>query len=108
MLVWLHPPSFVFLDPSLYPTYPIRIKGFDYLIFRNYIGYVLGNVYPVPEQLVPSTYTPYFVGNQFPIVVQPMTSRYWQLTQQLVTTLVPTIVHVTVSLSIYVHRGFIH
>jgi hypothetical protein len=57
-------PPFVPLNPSLYPTYPIRTKGLDPLIFRNYIGYVFGNVYRVPEQpIVPPTYTPYFVEN---------------------------------------------
>jgi hypothetical protein len=51
------------LDPSLYPAYPIGTKGFDSSIFRNYIGYVLGNVYPILEQLVvPPTYIPYFIG----------------------------------------------
>jgi len=49
---------------SLYPTYQIGTKGLDSLIFKNYIGYVLGNVYQVHEQLVvPSTYIRYFVGN---------------------------------------------
>jgi hypothetical protein len=57
-------PPFVPLDISLYPTYQIGTKGLDSLIFRNYIGYVLGNVYQVPKQfVVPSTYIPYFVGN---------------------------------------------
>jgi len=32
-------PPFVPLDPSLYPTYPIKIKGFDSSIFKNYTGY---------------------------------------------------------------------
>jgi hypothetical protein len=68
-------PPFVPLDPSLYLAYPIGIKRFDSSIFRNYIGYVLGNVYPVPKQrIVPPTYIPNFVGNKFPIVVQPVTS----------------------------------
>jgi hypothetical protein len=57
-------PPFVPLDPSLYTTYPIGTKGLDSSIFRNYIGYVPRNVYPVLEQhVVPPTYTPYFVGN---------------------------------------------
>jgi len=64
------------LNPSLYLAYPIGIKGFDYLIFRNYTGYVPGNVNPVFEQLVaPPTYIPNFVGNQFPIVVQLVISK---------------------------------
>jgi hypothetical protein len=37
-------PPFVPLNPNLCPTYPIITKGFDYSIFRNYIGYVHGNV----------------------------------------------------------------
>jgi hypothetical protein len=45
-------PPFVPLDLSLYPTYQIGTKGLDSLIFRNYIGYVLGKVYQVLEQLV--------------------------------------------------------
>jgi len=57
-------PPFVPLDPSLYLAYPIRTKGFDSWIFRNYIGYVLGNVYLILKQLiVPPTYTPYLIGN---------------------------------------------
>jgi hypothetical protein len=57
-------PLFVPLDISLYPTYQIGTKGLDSLIFRNYIGYVLGNVYQVPKQfVVPSPYILYFVGN---------------------------------------------
>jgi hypothetical protein len=57
-------PPFVPLDLNLYPTYQIGTKGLDSSIFRNYIGYVPGNVYQVLEQLVvPSTYIPYFVGN---------------------------------------------
>jgi hypothetical protein len=56
-------PPFVPLDPSLYPT---GTKGFDFLIFRNYINYVPRNVYLVFEQLVvPPTYTPYSIGHQF-------------------------------------------
>jgi hypothetical protein len=63
-------PPFVPLDPSLYPTYQIGTKGLDSLIFRNYIGYVLENMYLVPEQpIVPPTYIPYSIGNQLPIVV---------------------------------------
>jgi hypothetical protein len=57
-------PPFVPLDPSLYLAYLIRTKGFDSLIFRNYIGYVPGNVYLILKQLiVPPTYTPYLIGN---------------------------------------------
>jgi len=57
-------PPFVPLDLSLYPTYQIGTKGLDSSTFRSYIGYVPGNVYQVPEQLViPSTYIPNFVGN---------------------------------------------
>jgi hypothetical protein len=37
-------PPFVPLDFSLYLAYPIGTKGFDFLIFRNYIGYVPKNV----------------------------------------------------------------
>jgi hypothetical protein len=40
-------PRFVHLDLSLYPRYPIRTKGLDYLIFKNYISYVPRNVYPI-------------------------------------------------------------
>jgi hypothetical protein len=86
-------PPFVPLDPSLYLTYPIGIKGFDSLIFMNHIGYVPRNVYLVLEQIfVPPTYIPYYVGNQFLIVVQPMTSKDRQPIQQPITTLMPTIV----------------
>ncbi len=57
-------PPFMPLNPSLYLAYPIKTKALDPSIFRNYIGYVLGNVYPILEQpIVPPTYTPYFVGN---------------------------------------------
>ncbi len=45
-------PSFVPLDPSLYLTYPTATKGFDSSIFKTYITYVLGNVYPILKQLV--------------------------------------------------------
>ncbi len=69
-------PPFVPLDLSLYPAYPIGTKGLYSIIFRIYVAYVLGNVYPIPEQLVvPPTYTPYYVGNQFPTMVQLVTSR---------------------------------
>jgi hypothetical protein len=69
-------PPFVPLNPSLYPTNLIRKKGFDLMIFRNYIGYVPRYVYPVSEQpIAPPTYTPHFVGNQLPIMVQLVTSR---------------------------------
>jgi hypothetical protein len=40
-------PPFVPLNPSLYPGYQTRAKGFDPLIFRNYTCYVLGNAYLV-------------------------------------------------------------
>jgi hypothetical protein len=64
-LMWYNViPPFVPLDLSLYATYPIRIKGFNPLIFRNYISYVLGYVYPILEQpIVPPTFTPYSIGN---------------------------------------------
>jgi hypothetical protein len=69
-------PPFMPLNLSLYLPYQIGVKGLDYLIFRNYTCYVLGNVYPVLEQLVvPPTYIPYFVGNQFPIMVQLVTNK---------------------------------
>ncbi len=69
-------PPFVPLNPNLYPTYPIGTKGLDSSIFRNYIGYVLGNVYPISKQLVvPPTYIPNFIGNQFLIVVQLVISK---------------------------------
>jgi hypothetical protein len=69
-------PPFVPLDRSLYPTYPTRTKGLDSLIFRNYIYYVLGNMYAILKQhVVPPTYRPYSVGNQFPIMVQLVTSN---------------------------------
>jgi hypothetical protein len=42
-------PPFVPLDLSLYITYQIGAKGLDFSIFKNYIGYVLGNVYLIPE-----------------------------------------------------------
>jgi hypothetical protein len=75
-------PPFVPLNHSLYPTYQIEAKGFNFSIFRNYIGYVLGNVYLVPEQLVvPPTYIPNFVGNQFPILVQLVINKDKQLVQ---------------------------
>jgi hypothetical protein len=64
-------PPFVPLNPSLYLTSQTRAKGFDSSIFRNYIGYVLRNVYPVPKQpIVPPTYIPNFTGNEFPTMVQ--------------------------------------
>jgi len=69
------------------------------LIFRNYIVYVPENVYLVLEQpIVPPTYIPNSIGNQFFIVVQPMTNKDKQLVQQLVTTSMPTTIHVTTSL----------
>jgi hypothetical protein len=60
------------LDLSLYPTNLIGTKGFDFSIFKNHKGYVLGNVYPIPEQpVVPPTYIPNSIGNQFPTMVKP-------------------------------------
>jgi len=56
-------PPFVPLDPSLYLAYPTITKSLDFSIFRNYIGYVLRNVYLIHEQhVVPPTYS---VSNQF-------------------------------------------
>jgi len=69
-------PPFVPLNLNLYLTYPTGTKGFDSSIFKNYTGYVTGNVYPTFEQfVVPPTYIPYSVGNQFSIVVQPVTNK---------------------------------
>ncbi len=102
-------PPFVPLDPDLYPVYPIRTKGLDFSIFRNYIGYIPRNVYLILKQhVVPPTYIPYFVGNQFPIVVQLVTSKERQLVQQLVIAPIPTIVQVTTNLLTYVPRGSAH
>ncbi len=54
------------IDPSLYLVYQTKAKGLDFLIFKNCIGYVHGNVYPILEQhVVPPTYIPLFVGNLF-------------------------------------------
>jgi hypothetical protein len=76
-------PFFVPLDLSLYPTYLTGTKGLDFSIFRNCIGYVFGNVYPIPGQLiVPPTYTPCLVGNQFLTMVQPIASKDRQHVQQ--------------------------
>jgi hypothetical protein len=81
---------FVPLDPSLYPTYLTRTKGLDYLIFRNYTCYVLGNVYRIPQQpVIPPTYIPYSVGNQFPTLVQLVTNNNRQHVQQPITTNAP-------------------
>ncbi len=64
------------LDLSLYLANPIRTKGLDSSIFKNYTSYV----YLVLEQpLVPPTYIPNFVGNQFLIIVQPMINEDRQL-----------------------------
>jgi hypothetical protein len=53
-------PLFVPLDPSLYPTYQTGTEGLDSSIFKNYIGYVVGNVYPIPKQpIVSPTYIPF-------------------------------------------------
>jgi hypothetical protein len=68
-------PPFVTLDLNLYMAYSTGTKGLDFLIFRNYIGNVLGNVYLVSEQLVPPTYIPNFIGNQFLTMVQLLTSK---------------------------------
>jgi hypothetical protein len=58
--------SYPSLNFNLYPAYPTRIKGHDSSIFRNYIGYVLGNVYPVLEQpIVPPTYIPTLLEIKF-------------------------------------------
>jgi hypothetical protein len=55
-------PFFVPLNPSLYLAYQTRTKGLDSSIFKNYIGYVHGNVHLILEQpIVPPTYIPYFV-----------------------------------------------
>jgi hypothetical protein len=98
-------PPFVPLDPSLYPTYPTGTQGFDSSIFRNYIGYILGNVYLVLKQhVVPPTYTPYCIGNSFPTMVQLVTN----MDRQHVNAPILTIVHVTTSLSTYVPRGYVH
>ncbi len=69
-------PLFVPLNPSLYLAYPIRTKGLDSSIFRNYTSYVPRNVCPVPGQLVvPPMYIPYFVENQFIIMVQLVANK---------------------------------
>jgi len=97
------------LDPSLYLAYLTRTKGLDSLIFENYIGYVLGNVYPVLEQpVVLPTYTPYCIGNQFLTMVQLVISKDIQLVQQPVIAPIPTIIQVTTSLLSYVPRGSAH
>jgi hypothetical protein len=99
-------PLFVPLDFSSYPTYPTGTKGHDFSIFRNYIGYVPRNVYPIFEQpIVPLTYIPYFVGNQFPIVVYLVTTKDIQPIQQPVTAPIPTTIQVTTNLPTYVPRG---
>ncbi len=57
-------PPFMPLDPSLHLVYPTGTKGFDPSIFRNYIGYVLKYMYPIPKQpIVPPTFTPHSDGN---------------------------------------------
>ncbi len=97
------------LDLSLYPTYPTRTKGLDSSIFKNYTSYVPGNVYPILKQLVvPPTHTPYFVENQFSTMVQPIAGKDIQPIQQLVTTPISTIVHVTTNLPTYVPKSSIH
>jgi hypothetical protein len=102
-------PFFVPLDPSLYPTYPTGTKGLDFSIFRNCIGYVLGNVYPIPRQpIVPPTYTPYSVGNQFLTMVQPIASKDRQHVQQRIIAPILTIIYVTTSLPTYVRKGSTH
>jgi hypothetical protein len=70
-------PPFIPLDPNLYLIYPTKTKGFDPLIFGNYINYVPGYVYPIPKQHinVPSMYTPHLIGNQFFTMVQPITNK---------------------------------
>jgi hypothetical protein len=102
-------PPFVPLDPSLYPTYPTKTKGFDFLILKNYTCYVYGNVYPILKQpIVSPTCIPYFVGNQFPTMVQLMTNKDKQPVQQPVIAPIPTTVKVTTSLPTYVPRGSTH
>ncbi len=102
-------PLFVLLNPSLYPTYPIRTKGLDSSIFRNYTCYVLGNVYPIPKQhVVPPTYIPNSIGNQFPIMVQLVINKDKQPIQQHVPTLMPTTIQVTTSLLTYVPKHSDH
>jgi hypothetical protein len=64
-LMWYNViPHFVPLILSLYLAYQIGTKGFDSLIFRNYIRYVPRNVYSIHEQhvLLP-TNIPNLVGN---------------------------------------------
>jgi hypothetical protein len=52
------------LDPNLYQANPTKTKGLDSSIYKNYTGYVLGNVYLILGQpIVPPTYIPYSVGN---------------------------------------------
>ncbi len=77
------------------------------MIFKNYIGYVPRNVYPI-QLVVPPTYIPNSIRNQFPTMVQPMTSKDKQHVQQPVITLVPTTIHVITNLPTYVPRHFDH
>jgi hypothetical protein len=103
-------PPFVPLDCSFYQANPTRTKGFDYLIFRNYRGYVPRNVYAKPKQpIVPPTYIPYSIGNQFLLVVQPMIRKDRELVQQpIIIASMPTIVQVIISLLAHIPRGFDH
>ncbi len=97
------------LDPSLYLAYPTRTKGFDSSIFSNYTSYIPRNVYLVLEQfVVPPTYTLYSFGNQFLILVQLVTNKDRQVVQQLITTPVPTIIQIIISLQTYVSRSSTH
>jgi hypothetical protein len=52
-------PPFVPLDPKLYQENPIRTKGLEFSIFKNYTCYVPRNVYLVLKQsVVPPTFIP--------------------------------------------------
>jgi hypothetical protein len=73
-------PPFAPLNLSLYLAYQTGAKGLDYLIFKIYTSYVLGNVYLVPKQpIVPPTYVPYSIRNQLPTMVQSVTNKDRQL-----------------------------
>jgi len=72
-------PPFVLLDLSLYPT---RTKGLDFMMFRNYMGYVPRYEYLVLEKpIVPPTHTPHFVGNKFLKMVHLIINRDRELVQ---------------------------
>jgi hypothetical protein len=71
----------------------IITKGFDLMMFKNYIGYVPKHTYIVFEQpIVPHAFIPHTIGNEFLIVVQLITSMDRIPIQQLVTVPLPTIV----------------